>query len=336
MAFPDGRVVYDFALSETRPLCVETFPFELNREPQVVLYLIDGSGLALGSPKSATGEELSRSEQDSLDPNSLAAIHDSILAARSQYRHAILHQLVVFDSSTDGADSVLSKDILWVSKLQDSRTTTIKTVMCDLTARLLHAMEDLVTEIQQLPTIEAPLESSRSKYASSDIAARVHARMSIPATANQAGPTKSSSRHIELNRGNWGSTPNGRRSPIRHSITSPSSSQFFSETTSGRGSRDVSRDRSSVAVSVMNPAERKRNRSAARMRIVLGALSLQAGLWPDAVRDLAEGTATARSNNDHVWHAKGLEYIVAAMLMFGWAEMYFQVISPAHSGTSTS
>ena len=76
---------------------------------------------------------------------------------------------------------------------------------------------------------------------------------------------------------------------------------------------------------VTSPMERKKTRSVARCRIVIGALFLQAGLWPDALKELSEGTAAARGNTDYMWHAKGLEYLTTCLLMFGWAKMYFQV-----------
>lgn len=237
-------------------MSVETFPFELNREAQVVLYLVDGT------------------------ETSVAAIED-LASTQSQYRHAILHQVLLFDASEPEGDA------LWIS----SKPNAIKTLMCDLTVRLLKAMQDYVLELNDLPSIEAPLESSR-KYASQDIAARVHARMSVR-------PSSRSSRS---------SRPSSARSPIRHSVASPTPDK---------------------------------SRRSARARIVLGALTLQAGLWPDALRDLSEGTTTARSNGDHVWHAKGLECIVACLFMLGWAEMPFKIpevcySKPAETGDSLS
>jgi trafficking protein particle complex subunit 9 len=85
---------------------------------------------------------------------------------------------------------------------------------------------------------------------------------------------------------------------------------------------------------VTSPTDRSVSRTAARSRIISGALYLQAGLWPDAVKNLSEGTAAARSNNDNVWHARGLEYIITCLLMFGWAEMYFQVSSTSQVSAS--
>lgn len=333
LAFPDGRVVYNLSVSQDPDLSIGSFPFELNRQAQVVLYLADGSDLActnlqpeLLREKGLDGNsKTSQNQSDSASKVNVLA--DEVLGSRSEYRRAILHQLLVFDSSFAGDSSSISTDVLFVPTPAKSRSTTIKTVMCDVTARLLHSMNDLAHEIQDLSTIESPSSATASIYMATDVAARVHARMSMPGQSTQGSSDIAGSRHATVTDSvGRSTTPAGARSVSRHSVASPHRSDRFSEVTSVVGSRDVSRDRSSInSPSITTPTERKKNRSIARSRIVVGALYLQAGLWPDAVKDLSEGTALARSNNDYIWHAKGLEYIIACLLMFGWAGMYFQV-----------
>lgn len=332
LAFPDGRIIYSFSVSENPPLSVECFPFELNREAQVILYLADGSDLFCldGQPKLEQAEgrdgNPSGDHAESKNPSTLNSLEDEVHASRAQYRRAILHQLLVFDS-TFAVDSPVPTDVLLVPSPERSRSTTIKTVMCDITGRLLRSMDNLACEIQDLSTIDSPSSGPSSAYAATDVAARVHARMSMPENLTQGSLDPAGSRNSAITGSvSRSTTPAGARSASRHSVASPSRSDRFSEASSAFTSRDASRDRNSMmSPTVTTPTERKKNRSIARSRIVFGALFLQAGLWPDAVKELSEGTAAARSNNDYVWHAKGLEYIIACLLMFGWAEMYFQV-----------
>jgi trafficking protein particle complex subunit 9 len=333
LAFPDGRIVYNFSLSESPALSVECFPFELNREAQVVLFLADGSDVidrdhqVRLQRKEDPDRSSSGSQDESQDAWMLNLLEDEVRASRPHYRRAILHQLLVFDAVVAADSPSVSADMLLVPSPEKSRGTTMKTVMCDITARLLHSMNDLAHEIHDLSIIESPSSAPSSNLKATEVAARANGRMSMPGRSTRNPPEREGSRKTgvtdDISRS---TTPASGRSASRHSVASPNRSDRFSEVSSAFGSRDPSRDRNSmVSRTVTTPTERKKNRSIARSRIVIGAIYLQAGLWPDAVKDLSEGTAMARSNNDYVWHAKGLEYIIACLLMLGWAKMYFQV-----------
>ncbi len=334
LAFPEGRIIYNFSLSESPTLSIDCFPFELNREAQVVLYLADGSEVILPDNQSeqVTGESNERSPKgshgESPSASMFALLEDEVRASRPQYRRAILHQLLVFESSLVSDMLPVPTDAILVPAPQNSRTTTIKTVMCDISGRLLRSMDDFASEIQNLSAIESPSIAPLSGSKATDFASRCHARMSMPVqpVRSPLDPVGSSGSAI-IGSKSRSPTPIGARSASKHSVGSPSRSDRFSEASSALGSRDASRDRNSMVPSrVTTPTERKKNCSVGRSRIVVGAILLQAGLWPDALRELSEGTATARGNNDYLWHAKGLELVVACLLMFGWAKMYFQVM----------
>lgn len=299
----------------------------------MVLYLADGSEV-VGSDTQATLQQdedsdgRSTSDQDeSKDTWTLELLEDEVQAIRPQYRRAILHQLLVFDSNSASISPTVSPDVLLVPAPEKSRGTTMKTLMCDVTARLLHSMDELAHTIRDLPTIESPSTAPFSRFAATDVAARVHARMSMPGRSHQDSLESAGTRRADIPRStSRSSTVAGGRNPSGHSVASPSPTDRPSDLSSAFASRDPSRDRKSVMSStVTSPMERKKTRSVARCRIVIGALFLQAGLWPDAIKELSEGTAAARGNDDFLWHAKGLEYLIACLLMFGWAKMYFQV-----------
>lgn len=333
LAFPEGRIIYNFSLSESPTLSIDCFPFELNREVQVVLYLADGSEAVIPDSQTELAQDADNegspreSNDESSSASMFALLEDEVRASRPQYRRAILHQLLVFESSLASETLAAPTDVIFVPAPQHSRTTTIKTVMCDISGRLLRSMDNLASEIQSLSTIESPSSDPFSGSKVTDLASRVHARMSMPVAPIQ-GPLDPVGSRVSAITGSKSRsiTPAGVRSESRHSVGSPSRGDRFSKVSSALGSRDASQDRNSVVPSrVTTPTERKKNCSVGRSRIVVGAILLQAGLWPDALKELSEGTATARGNNDYVWHAKGLEVIVTCLLMFGWAKMYFQV-----------
>ncbi|KAJ5519104.1 TRAPP II complex [Penicillium expansum] len=89
--------------------------------------------------------------------------------------------------------------------------------------------------------------------------------------------------------------------------------------------KEHSRDR--MSVSGMSATDRTKNRIKGRAGVIIGTLFLQAGRWPDALKELTEAVNNARASSDYIWHAKALETILLCLLMFGWAGMDFQIPS---------
>jgi trafficking protein particle complex subunit 9 len=52
---------------------------------------------------------------------------------------------------------------------------------------------------------------------------------------------------------------------------------------------------------------------------------VQSGSWTNAIASLAEGASIAQNGQDHLWHAKALEYLLIDMLLLSWADMSFTV-----------
>ena len=46
------------------------------------------------------------------------------------------------------------------------------------------------------------------------------------------------------------------------------------------------------------------------MSIVVSSIYMLAGRWNDALKDLADEAARARTFNDHIWYAKALESLL--------------------------
>jgi hypothetical protein len=82
-----------------------------------------------------------------------------------------------------------------------------------------------------------------------------------------------------------------------------------------------------MSVSGLSATDRTKNRIKGRAGVVVGTLFLQAGRWPDALKELIEATNNARAGSDYVWHGKALESILLCLLMMGWAGMDFTIPS---------
>lgn len=52
---------------------------------------------------------------------------------------------------------------------------------------------------------------------------------------------------------------------------------------------------------------------------------VQCGSWTNAMISLAEGATIAQNGQDHLWHAKALEYLLICMILLSWSDMTFTV-----------
>ena len=224
--------------------------------------------------------------------------------------------------------------MIFVPSPRASTTTTVKTVMCDVSALILAGLAGLSKEMQSLPTVESPRISNNQgdQNGTWSTVDRVNQRMSMPVQLQSRlnghfEQSSSSPSRLGISRGP------GTSSPIASEETSRSATPNGLDANSSRpgsaaGSHDHSRERTSVqALSGMTPSERRKSRTRGRIQIVVGSFYLHAGRWPDALRELVDGATMARANNDYLWHARGLEYILLCLLLFGWAGSDFQVSS---------
>ena len=301
LAFSSGRLLFRFSTSERSDSVVESFPFELNREPQVVLALADGDTLLRENDAPNGGIDLAGFATS----NSLQSLVESLQDRKPQYRRALVHQLIVFDMGDQGEKV---QDVVFIPGPAELQTRTIKTVICDIGSLFLDGMDDLANTLQDLPTIESPSVSSLTglRNGNQDLASHARQRMS---KALPPSPNTTSSR-----------SPNGLP---RTGATTPAS-----KVNADFSSRDQSRDRHSIMNSAASvpPSPRLAVRRG-RVLVAKGAMYLQAGRWPDALKTLSEGVAVSQANIDYLWHARGLEHLLVCMLMFVWAEIPFEVPS---------
>ncbi|RAL07761.1 TRAPPII-specific subunit TRS120 [Aspergillus homomorphus CBS 101889] len=325
LAFPTGMILYDLTYSVPPTSHLELFPFEIFREPLVIIAIADGSELGETTKK---GDTTSAAEQVPT-PGELGQLRQELETLKQTNPRALVHQLLVFDY--DGVDKLFSgpDNVSWVPRPQASKATTMKTVLCDITSLLLSELDDFAKTLQSIPTIHSPRASSWGPHRGPDLRPRPTDRLfhrmtmpaQLPSNPNGAPESPGSS--------NQGSpAPGEHETPttfdeITRSIQLANRSNSMSKPHSLPTSKEHSRDR--MSVSGMSATDRTKNRIKGRTGVVVGTLFLQAGRWPDALKELVEAASNARASSDYVWHAKALESILLCLLMLAWAGMDFQI-----------
>ena len=351
LAFPSGLVIYDLSTSEPLRSHLALAPFEIFQEPLVIVGITDGEDLdaSLGKGSGATnGLSVAKTGDNNLPDGSYNQLVEGLDQLRVRYTNALVHQILVFNHKS--SVTPLPEGIALVPSPQDSRTTTIKTVMCDLTAILLAEMTSYAKSLQARSSVDLPKAALDDRMPNGSplgstatidgytkqigrTSASIGTRPFSPANASEKGQLRMSmpvhlpSTEIEL-ASRSGSPTSGTRTP-------PATFDDLSHTNLARvqssdynGKRQTSRDR--ISVQGFGPGsigERQRNRGKGRVGVVIGALYLLAGRWPDAIKELVESVSVAKAHSDHLWHAKALDYILVCLLMLGWAGMDFQVLS---------
>ncbi|KAF8472132.1 TRAPP II complex [Kalaharituber pfeilii] len=166
--FPNGQIVYNFSTSHDRDH-EYLEPFEPHRRTFLVIAIAD---FTEGNP-----EEILLAQFEDL---------------RAIYRRALFHTCLIFDSPSSAPlpspkmrandDRDTSKFFIPVPTKRESRVTTMRTIMCDITACLLSEFTGYARTLQSLPTIESPLVSGLAEE-STPTAPGGSNRLSMPSIA---------------------------------------------------------------------------------------------------------------------------------------------------------
>lgn len=354
LAFPVGSIIYDFIIHYPPPSHLSLAPFELWREPLVIIGIADAVELSHISYKSNKRRSLNGNGPPPRTDHNLHEIYQDLEDVRDQYPKALVHQVFLFDYVEGKLGSSLPEGIIGVPPVEESKRTTIKTIMCDISSILLAEMTTLAKSLQALSTIESPSQSQGSKLfqgalwsaGQEDGPARRNSQFSLPSRSESpVGSTDRSQVRMSLPAqfrsgvsDSNDSSPLGRPSTPLSGIereASPADELNAARPNGTHNSlplnrsdsvRDTSRDRMSMQGFGSNSiSERARNKGKGRIGIVIGALYLSAGRWSDAIRDSVEGAVIAKNNLDHLWHAKALENTLVSMLALGWSGLDFEV-----------
>ncbi|KAJ5554561.1 hypothetical protein N7513_004520 [Penicillium frequentans] len=318
LAFPTGLILYDLSFSVPPTSHLELFPFEIYREPLVIIAIADGTELSQNP----------ESKKQHPTPEELDQLLEELDAVKERSPRALVNQLLVFDY--DGLEKLTNgpDNVLWVPRPEASKATTMKTVLCDITSVLLSELDEFAKTIQAIPTIESPRTSSWGPSRNPELRPRpvdrlLH-RMTLPA---QMPSNPNGTPDTPLS-DSGAQTPNSETATTFDEITR---SIHINRTHSGSKSPSVAspkeHSRERMSVSGVSATDRTKNRIKGRAGVVIGTLFLQAGRWHDALKELVEATNNARAGSDYIWHGKALESILLCLVMLGWAGMDFQIPS---------
>ncbi|KAM3539858.1 hypothetical protein ARSEF1564_007228 [Beauveria bassiana] len=350
LAYPDGVILYDLISHAPPSSHLALSPFDLYREPLAIIAIADGSELG---DATFSKRHSSNGTGPTIIERNLRALYQELEDLRDIYPKSLVHQVLVFDYMPPAGEVHVPEDVTTIPTPANSKRTTIKTVMCNISSLLLAEMTTLAKSFEAMTSIDSPGSyaaknirgiddwsngaSRRSSHmpphlirSSSATADRAQTRMSMPPvpTRTQSVSNGSTPRpETPLNkewRNSAAASVDGTESGPTSSPASPESKLSLSR--SGDVSRDASRDR--VSVQGFGPGganDRWRLRGKGRAGVVIGSMYLQAGRWSDALRELSEGAQVARSLNDHIWHGKALELILMNLFLLGWLNLEFQI-----------
>ena len=346
-AFPSGSILYDLSSSDVAPSSRHMAPFELYRQPLIILGIADGLELETSRPENGqTPPE--RGPTQSQDKEAYSTVEESfeelsakIETFREQHPSALIHRVFVFESSIASTppDSVFS-----IPPVAEATSTALKTAICDMTAQFMDELSSFAKSVQALPNIETPAPRSLSTPDGQS------PRSGPQSDLTRSAPNRPGSASPPIR-----SAPAGDRSPQRTSlplqVSSPLASEFKPDRERSMSPTDRSRppitfdeinqDRPTSAPAVEKTGaankvsvhgfgsgttgERARNQARGRLGVVLGSMYLLAGRWRDAIKELVDSATIAKWSNDHPWYAKALDYILVGLLMCGWAGIEFEV-----------
>ncbi|KAL4898510.1 TRAPP II complex [Aspergillus ambiguus] len=327
LAFPTGLILYDLSFSVPPTSHLELFPFEVFREPLVIIAIADGTELGETDKDNGAGQGSSSAAPPT--PSGLGELREELEIVKERNTRALVHQLLVFDYEGVNKLSNGPDDVLWVPRPEASKATTMKTVLCDITSLLLSELDGFAKIIQNIPSIESPKASSWGPHRGPDLRPRPTDRLMHRMTMPVHMPSDTNSAPVSpLSSKPTSPAPSDHETPttfdeITRSIQLANRTNSTGKLTTLPSSKEHSRDR--MSVSNMSATDRTKNRIKGRTGVVVGTLFLQAGRWPDALKELVEAASNARACSDYVWHAKALESILLCLLMFSWAGMDFQI-----------
>jgi len=296
-------------------------------------------------------------------------LQDDLELIAEQLPRVLLVQPMFFEMTSSVTPSQLAwpaKSIL-VPSLQDQQFTTIKTVMCDVSARFLAELSTFARSVQEASTIGTPAGTTGT---SAPAAVKNGRPLSLLRTTSLRADFSTMDPPSPIDEDDYSdglpalsevaSAPaEYPESPSTTSQTSPEAAN--NRERDGRGFsnlRQVSRDssidslnrrdpmeyterrrlpgissRKSILRKQPDPTEVAEARLSARKAVIIGTLYLQSGRWSDALRELTQSAIQARSLDDHFWHAKALENLLVTMLMLASGGMDFEIPMVCQSGS---
>ncbi|EME85872.1 uncharacterized protein MYCFIDRAFT_81842 [Pseudocercospora fijiensis CIRAD86] len=312
-----GSLIYSYSPSLPSAQQAQLPPYELYREPLLVLGVVDARSNAI---KDSAKKEL----------------EGASAYLKERHPRVVHRQLLVLARDDKQGVSEISNAIA-ITNIETHNDPSLREAMSLVSARFLVEFSTYAKAVQASPTIQTPGQTARNLQRTSSLrdderSARTGSGAGTPVSATVSSPTEHGSPSRFPSKApphpatsfdqipGAGATSNSPRPDSRSSNQSSS--------TTGRSKRTASQDRVSVQGFGSSTSQGKaRVRGKARVGIVLGSIYMMAGHWSEALTILVEHTNKARSLGDHLWHAKGLEHLLVCMILLAWSGTEFQVPS---------
>ena len=337
MSAPEGYVLYDFSNSVPSASHSAMSPFELFREPVMILGLVDGNEYNDSGIPSQTADQ---GEGDAAANEGVLSdrLENMLMDIREQNPKALVHQIIVIDHTgheSSANPTEQKKDILFIS--QGDREQH-RAFLRNLTSTLLAELASYAKSIQALQIVPSPTISKTTMEASVNIkgaapfsSSKAH-NYSISSGLNSHADTSLSAINASQSR----TEPNDFQPNLSLNGEQRIPATTFDGMT-GLSSQDQSFAGSPAemrkdAPSTIAPekisvqgfgsgslSEQTRNIAQARISILHGQLYLVSGHWTSALHETLQGVLRCKSLNDHLWHARGLENIFLCLLLQTWA-----------------
>ncbi|KAK5108797.1 hypothetical protein LTR62_007771 [Meristemomyces frigidus] len=309
--YPGGSLLCAYDASPASEQELQFSPFELFREPHIVLGIADG---------------LSK-EQEQHEKELVEAVEHL-----REHNPRVIHRHVLVLPSAGGSGATALDNVTRVAKAgEDEGGLALKDAMSEVAGSFLTNFAIYAKATRASPAIATPGQTVRGSQ-------RIRSLLSDdgrPLSINSGSVTPS---EFEVT-SPVGGNDSAARSPPRNIRSPPPPPTSFDimpgannlPTALARSDSQSKRDPTARADSQDRAAtttlSRRQivDRGKARVGIVLGQIHLMAGQWPEALRILSEHTVTSRKLSDAAWYGKGLECIAVVMLLMTWAGQQFMM-----------
>lgn len=302
--FPQGCLLYNYTTSVPSEHHHQLSPYELFREPLLVIGVVDGLGDGALS--------------------GLTELSEASRYLREKHQRVVARQSLVIEK--DEQTAATADNVVHVAEAAVEDARLLKDAVLELSARFLSELSTYTRALQASPSIQTPGQTARSLQR--PISSRDNDK---PPPSGQTTPTQASEAGSPIDASGVRTPPYGRSSPATSFEQIASNAQNAlsrSESRANRGrhaGRASSQDRVSAQGFGSMSQEKLKNRGKARVGIVTGHLYMMAGQWGEGLKILVDGTHKARTLNDYLWHAKGMEGIVICLLLHAWAGIEFSI-----------
>ncbi|KAF2478812.1 TRAPP II complex [Neohortaea acidophila] len=314
-AFPRGSLLFNYTTSLPGQQQLQLSPFELYREPLLVLGVKDG----LFAGQDGAEEEL------------------RAVTGQLRERHPrVVHRQILVCHDGDNLPSTPHPDVIYIRNEDEQLGTSLQIAARDFSARFLVELSTYARALSASPGVQTPGQTARSLQRSS--LQREHETPTPP--INGASPPQiiepsSPVKSVEDLRPKSPPLNSDIRATTSFEIlgngataTRPSLPESRPSYNKSSHSRQSSQDRASMqGFGSVASQEKLKSRGKARVGLVMASIQLLAGQWNEALHMFVEHTTRARALSDSLWHAKGLEGIVVCLLLHVWTGLDFTIPS---------